>query len=143
MPDGPGRTITKPNWRGAKAGTWISMRKFEIFGKKLKFQNFFFPKKFDFFKFYQFSIENLLINFYDFRMIQGAKLFFLIRCIQIEKIEHERTSVRAILSWKCEKSWKIAIFHDYELESSKFLHAQRARKCARAKVFQKWMIWII
>ena len=35
-------------------------------------------RKFDFLKFYQFSIENLIINFKDFYMIQGAKLFFVI-----------------------------------------------------------------
>ena len=105
------------------------------FWKKIEFQKIsFFSQKIDFFKFYKFSIENLIINFEDFYMIQDAKLFFVIRWIQIEKIFDMCALLRALYY---PENVKNRDFHDFELESPKFLRAQCVRKCARGKMFFK------
>ena len=48
-----------------------------------------------------------------------------------------RISARATVSWKSGKSQNITFFSDFWAQLSKFLCAQRARKCARAINFVK------
>ena len=102
-----------------------NVRKFRLFWSKSRF-----------FENHQFSTKKLIMSFWDFFTIQGAKMFFSISWIKKFNISwNARTSARTTSLWKFEKSPKIAFFGHFWGQAPKFLCVQSARKCARAKFF--------
>ena len=65
----------------------------------------------EFSKFFEFSNKNLIINFWAFTFVYGAKVIYFSWRIQIrEKIWRARTSARAARLWKCLKIPKNGFF---------------------------------